>query len=47
MFPRSGGEKVYMEAVYSQPKLLISVVFAVQIVVLGFTGEWRYTYLTA
>lgn len=38
MIPRSGGEKVYLEAVYSRPKLLITVVFAVQAILLGFTG---------
>ncbi|KAF5861198.1 hypothetical protein ETB97_000511 [Aspergillus alliaceus] len=39
MMPRSGGEKVYLEAVYRQPKLLITVVFAVQAVALGFTAQ--------
>lgn len=39
MIPRSGGEKVYLEAVYRQPKLLITVVFAVQAVALGFTAS--------
>lgn len=39
MMPRSGGEKVYLEAAYRSPKLLITVVFAVQAVALGFTGE--------
>jgi amino acid transporter len=39
MIPRSGGEKVYLEAVYRQPKLLITIVFAVQAIALGFTGE--------
>lgn len=38
MIPRSGGEKVYLEAAFRQPKLLITVVFAVQAVALGFTG---------
>ena len=38
MIPRSGGEKVYLEAVYRKPKMLITVVFMVQAVVLGFTG---------
>lgn len=41
MIPRSGGEKVYLEAVYQRPKLLITVVFATQAIALGFTGEWR------
>jgi amino acid transporter len=39
MIPRSGGEKVYLEAAYRRPKLLITVVFAVQAIALGFTGE--------
>lgn len=39
MIPRSGGEKVYLEAVYRRPKLLITVIFAVQAVTLAFTGE--------
>jgi hypothetical protein len=40
MIPRSGGEKVYLEAAYRQPRLLITVVFAVQAVALGFTGTF-------
>ncbi|KAJ5901483.1 hypothetical protein N7495_002011 [Penicillium taxi] len=39
LIPRSGGEKVYLEAVYRRPKLLITVVFAVQAVLLGFTAS--------
>ena len=39
MIPRSGGEKVYLEAAYRKPSLLITVVFAVQAIALGFTGE--------
>ena len=39
MLPRSGGEKVFLEAVYTRPKLLATVVFAVQAVALGFTGK--------
>lgn len=38
MFPRSGGEKVYLEAVYKKPKLLITIIFSTQAVVLGFTA---------
>lgn len=41
MIPRSGGEKVYLEAAYKKPKLLATVVFAVQAILLGFTGEFR------
>lgn len=39
MFPRSGGEKVYLEAVYRQPRFLATVVFSTQAIFLGFTGE--------
>lgn len=39
MYPRSGGEKVYLEAVYRRPHLLSTVVFAVQAVALGFTAS--------
>ena len=39
MYPRSGGEKVYLEAVYRRPRFLATVVFAVQAIVLGFTGK--------
>lgn len=38
MFPRSGGEKVYLEAVYKKPKYLVTVIFAVNAIVLGFTA---------
>ncbi|RMZ78328.1 hypothetical protein DV738_g3885, partial [Chaetothyriales sp. CBS 135597] len=39
MIPRSGGEKVYLEAAYRRPKLLATVVFAFQIILLGFTAQ--------
>lgn len=39
MFPRSGGEKVYLEAVYNRPRFLATVVFAVQAIALGFTAS--------
>jgi hypothetical protein len=39
MIPRSGGEKVYLEAAYKRPKLLATVVFAFQIIILGFTAS--------
>lgn len=39
MFPRSGGEKVYLEAVYRRPKLLATVLFSTQAVMLGFTAS--------
>jgi len=38
MIPRSGGEKVYLEAAYRRPRLLATVAFAIQIIVLGFTA---------
>ncbi|KAB2572130.1 High affinity methionine permease [Lasiodiplodia theobromae] len=39
MIPRSGGSKVYLEAAYKRPKLLATVVFAFQAVLLGFTAS--------
>ncbi|KAI5115929.1 hypothetical protein M0805_009865 [Coniferiporia weirii] len=39
MFPRSGGEKVYLEAVYRRPKSLATVFFASQAILLGFTAS--------
>jgi hypothetical protein len=38
MFPRSGGEKVYLEAVYRRPKHLVTVVFAVNAVILNISS---------
>lgn len=38
MFPRSGGEKVYLEAVYKHPQLLATIVFGTYAVTLGFTA---------
>jgi amino acid transporter len=38
MIPRSGGEKVYLEAAYKKPKYLASVIFAINAIVLGFTS---------
>jgi len=37
MIPRSGGEKVYLEAAYRRPKMLMTTVYAIQAVVFGFT----------
>jgi L-type amino acid transporter 9 len=37
MIPRSGGEKVYLEAAYKKPKFLATVVFAMNAILLGFT----------
>lgn len=39
MFPRSGGEKVYLEAVYKKPKLLATILFAFNAIFLGFTAS--------
>lgn len=39
MFPRSGGEKVYLEAIYKKPKGLATVFFASQAILLGFTAS--------
>ncbi|KAF8835793.1 amino acid transporter [Paxillus ammoniavirescens] len=39
MYPRSGGEKVYLEAVYKKPKYLATVVFAANAIFLGFTAS--------
>lgn len=44
MIPRSGGEKVYLEAAYKRPKLLATVVFAFQVILLGFTGMFRHIH---
>ncbi|OJA13641.1 hypothetical protein AZE42_11117, partial [Rhizopogon vesiculosus] len=39
MIPRSGGEKVYLEAVYTKPKYLATVIFTVNAIILGFTAS--------
>ncbi|KAL6872171.1 amino acid/polyamine transporter I [Trichoderma novae-zelandiae] len=39
MIPRSGGEKVYLEAAYRRPKMLLTTIFAVQAIALGFTAS--------
>jgi len=36
--PRSGGEKNYLERVYRKPKYLATCVFAIQIILLGFSS---------
>ncbi|KZT69137.1 amino acid transporter [Daedalea quercina L-15889] len=38
MIPRSGGEKVYLEAAYKRPKHLATIVFATNAILLGFTA---------
>jgi amino acid transporter len=39
MYPRSGGEKVYLEAVYRQPKHLSTVMFATNAILLNFSSS--------
>lgn len=39
MFPRSGGEKLYLEAVYKKPRLLATILFATNAILLGFTAS--------
>jgi L-type amino acid transporter 9 len=38
MFPRSGGEKVYLEAVYQRPRYLATAIFAANAIILGFSA---------
>ncbi|KAL2814135.1 amino acid/polyamine transporter I [Aspergillus granulosus] len=38
LMPRSGGEKVYLEAAYPRPAMLVTTIFAVHVIFLGFTG---------
>ncbi|KAL2867356.1 APC family permease [Aspergillus lucknowensis] len=38
LMPRSGGEKLYLEAAYPRPPMLVTTVFAVHVIFLGFTG---------
>ncbi|MCJ1308281.1 hypothetical protein MMC25_001934 [Agyrium rufum] len=39
MMPRSGGEKVYLEAAYPRPRFLSTIFFSSQAVLLGFTAS--------
>ncbi|KAI0317437.1 high affinity methionine permease [Amylostereum chailletii] len=39
MYPRSGGEKVYLEAAYPKPKYLATIIFAANAILLGFTSS--------
>ncbi|KAI0338060.1 amino acid transporter [Trametopsis cervina] len=39
MFPRSGGEKVYLEAVWQRPKHLATIIFAANAIILGFSAS--------
>lgn len=38
MYPRSGGEKVYLEEAYRRPKAIATIMFATYTVTLGFTA---------
>ncbi|KAL4809866.1 amino acid/polyamine transporter I [Aspergillus unguis] len=38
LMPRSGGEKVYLEAAFPRPQMLVTTVFAVHVIFLGFSG---------
>ncbi|KAH8426783.1 APC family permease [Aspergillus melleus] len=38
LLPHNGGEKVYLQAAYPRPPLLVSTVFATHVIFLGFTG---------
>ena len=40
MFPRSGGEKVYLEASYPKPRFLATIFFSTNAIVLGFSGPY-------
>ena len=39
MYPRSGGEKVYLEAAYRKPKYLATVIFSANAILLGFSAS--------
>ena len=43
LLPHNGGEKVYLQAAYPRPPLLVSTVFATHIIFLGFTGIYFRT----
>ncbi len=43
MIPRSGGEKVYLEAAYPRPKFLATILFAIQAIFLGFSGRFHFS----
>ncbi|PYH77102.1 amino acid transporter [Aspergillus uvarum CBS 121591] len=38
LLPRSGGEKVYLNAAYPRPPLLATTIYATHVICLGFTG---------
>lgn len=39
LMPRSGGEKIYLEAAYPRPPMLMATMYAVFVILLGFTGQ--------
>jgi amino acid transporter len=39
MIPRSGGEKLYLEAAFPRPKHLTTVIFAANAILLGFSAS--------
>lgn len=41
LFPRSGGEKVYLEAAYPRPRYLATTLFGVQAVLLSSAGKYH------
>jgi amino acid transporter len=47
LFPRSGGEKVYLQAAYPRPRYLAITLFAVQAVLLSSTGKQTYSWFNA
>ena len=46
MFPRSGGEKVYLEMAYKQPKYLSTAVYAIHAILFGFSAGGCIVSLT-
>ncbi|KAL4063007.1 amino acid/polyamine transporter I [Scleroderma yunnanense] len=39
MFPRSGGEKVYLEVAYKKPEYFVTAVYGINAIILGFTAS--------
>ncbi|KAJ4391793.1 hypothetical protein N0V93_005413 [Gnomoniopsis smithogilvyi] len=46
MLPRSGGEKLYLEASYPRPRYLATIVFAFNAIFLGFTASGCIVFAT-
>ena len=46
MIPRSGGEKVYLEAAYKRPELLATTFLAWQAIILGLTASGCIVFAT-